>query len=347
MTTTVLHPVDDFARAVRAALADLPADEVEDLTDGLEADLAERAADEENPDFGDPIAYAGELRSAAGLPARPARSTAGMGSVLERTWSEFLSGLRELQKHPLIARLVAFFVAIRPLWWAFRAWVFYGIATWALNVPSLSFNLGTIVIGLACLILSVQLGRGKWQPRAWMRTGLTVLNVILVIAVPIALLATSFAFNSQVNNAFADGLNQGSNSGSGGGLTYNGQDISNIFAYDAAGKPLTDVQLYDQKGRPLDTVPDPVMRVTDAPFLVPSTKTIGHRGWNVYPLESIKASQLDENGEPLKGAKAKPVTPIFLIVAPLTGAVAPTASPTPTPMATPSPAATPTPAPTN
>jgi hypothetical protein len=335
MTITAPHPVDDFARAVRAALADLPADELEELTDGLEADLAERAADEKDPDFGDPVAYANELRSAAGLPPRSPKSISGMSSVLGRTWAELMRGLKELQTHPLVARLVAFFIAIRPLWWAFRAWVFYGIVAWALNIPALSFNLGTIVIGLACLILSVQLGRGKWQPRAWMRAALTAVNVVLVITVPVALLATSFAFSSEVNDAFADGLNQSADSGN--GLTYNGQEITNIFAYDAAGKPLTDVQLYDQKGRPLDTVPDAGMRVTDAPFLVPSSKTFGHRGWNVYPLESIKAGQLDDNGEPVKGAKSKPVTPTFLIVAPLKGADAPTPSATPTPTASPTP----------
>jgi hypothetical protein len=124
MTTTALHPVDDFARAVRAALADLPADEVEDLTDGLEADLAERASDEESPEFGDPVAYANELRSAAGLPPCDGRRSSSVGSVLGSTWTDLLGGLRELQKHPLIARLVAFIVALRPLWWAFRAAIF-------------------------------------------------------------------------------------------------------------------------------------------------------------------------------------------------------------------------------
>jgi len=45
-TMTATDPaIEEFATAVRAALGDLPADEVDDLTDGLEADLTERAAD--------------------------------------------------------------------------------------------------------------------------------------------------------------------------------------------------------------------------------------------------------------------------------------------------------------
>ena len=336
MTTTALHPVDDFARAVRAALSDLPPDEVEDLTDGLEADLAERASDEESPAFGDPVAYANELRSAAGLPPRDyRRSSAGAAGVLGSAWTDLRSGFRELQKHPLIGRVAAFFVAIRPLWWLFRAWVFYGILTSVLGVRSLSFNLGTILLFVACLVVSVQFGRGKLQPRAWMRTVLVAVNVVIVLTIPFALLATSFAFDSELNQAFANGLSQSTNSDK--GLAYNGHQITNIFAYDAAGKPLTNVQLFDQKGRPLDTVPDTSLEVTEPPYLVPNKNVVGRKGWNVYPLETISANQVGGiNGLPKKGVTPKPATPTFLIVPPLANA-------TPAPTATPVPTATPTP----
>ena len=40
-TSTVTPEIVEFAQGVRAALADLPAEEVDDLTEGLEADLAE------------------------------------------------------------------------------------------------------------------------------------------------------------------------------------------------------------------------------------------------------------------------------------------------------------------
>lgn len=77
--TATLHvttEITEFARNVREQLADLPTDDVDDLTDGLEADMAEAFADSSNHELPDPVAYALELRTAAGLPPRepPARN---------------------------------------------------------------------------------------------------------------------------------------------------------------------------------------------------------------------------------------------------------------------------------
>lgn len=70
-STTTNAQVIAFAAAVREALNDLPAEDVDELVDGLEADLTERAADgDADFEFGDPDLYAAELRSAAGLPDR-------------------------------------------------------------------------------------------------------------------------------------------------------------------------------------------------------------------------------------------------------------------------------------
>ncbi|RMI02417.1 HAAS signaling domain-containing protein, partial [Cellulomonas triticagri] len=70
--------VADYAAEVRTHLADLPQDQVDDLTDGLEADLADALADPTGRPadmppgltarFGAPAEYARELRAAAGLP---------------------------------------------------------------------------------------------------------------------------------------------------------------------------------------------------------------------------------------------------------------------------------------
>jgi hypothetical protein len=339
MTTTALHPVDDFANAVRAALADLPADEVDDLTDGLEADLAERASDQDSPDFGDPVAYASELRSAAGLPPRDSGRLSSTSSVLGAAWTNLLAGLQELQKHPLISRLTSFFVSLRPLWWMFRAWVFYGILTWVFGLGSLSFNLANLVVGTASIIVSVQLGRGKWLPRAWMRTALLVANVLLVLTIPVVILATTYAFG-RVNDAYAESYPQQDDSS--GGLTYNGKGVTNIFAYDAAGQPLTNVQLFDQDGKPLDTVSQPgSITITDYPaYLVPNDSVVGRAGWNIYPLLRVSDRDLTENGLPKPGAKHIVVKPKYATVPPL-GSPAPSSTPTPTPTATPTPVPTP------
>ena len=66
--------VATYVREVQAELADLPKDDVDDLTGGMEADLSELAA-ESGGDLvgrlGSPKLYAAELRSAAGLPEPP------------------------------------------------------------------------------------------------------------------------------------------------------------------------------------------------------------------------------------------------------------------------------------
>ena len=65
--------VSAYVGLVRLALDDLAPEDLEDLTGGLEADLAELAAESEEPliaRLGEPSGYADELRSAAGFPPR-------------------------------------------------------------------------------------------------------------------------------------------------------------------------------------------------------------------------------------------------------------------------------------
>ena len=77
-TSTVTPEIVEFAQGVRAALADLPAEEVDDLTEGLEADLAEAYAEDLQRELPDPAAYATELRAAAGLPMRTKGAKSGV-----------------------------------------------------------------------------------------------------------------------------------------------------------------------------------------------------------------------------------------------------------------------------
>ena len=65
--------VHEYVERVRAALADLPPEDLDELTGGLEADLREQAGElppgtDLAAAFGAPTAYAAELRAAAGLP---------------------------------------------------------------------------------------------------------------------------------------------------------------------------------------------------------------------------------------------------------------------------------------
>jgi hypothetical protein len=166
MTTSVLlDHVSAYAAAVRSHLADLPADQVEDLTDGLEADLAEALEDREGPvvtgeipigwagaaagipaapgaapgasmidltrRFGPARAYAAELRAAAGLePATGARTSRRPRRVRERVAElRRLGGeaLTPVLTAPAGRAVVSFLVSLRPLWWVLRGWLWFVI----------------------------------------------------------------------------------------------------------------------------------------------------------------------------------------------------------------------------
>ena len=333
MTTTTLD-TSAFAAAVRAALSDLPPDDVDELTDGLEADLAERAADEKSDDFGDPVAYANELRASAGLSPRGRERASTLPGAFRAAGRELGGDLKRIYAHPLVARIGAFFVALRPLWWVFRAWAFYGILTGLFHIPSLRLTPLTFVLGAGALIVSVQFGRGKWLPKTWMRKTLLAVNVILVLFIPVILIATSSAITSDSYSSSAVASEPNWTSG----LQYNGHEVTNIFAYDASGNPLTNVQLFDQHGKPLNTVVDPDhMKVTyDSYYYVPSNEVVGRPGWNVYPLLRLNPSQLTSDGQPKPGAIADVVKPHAATVPPLVS-LTPTATapPTPTPSPTP------------
>ena len=80
MSVVVAPEVAQFVAAVRAELADLDPEVVEELTGGLEADLTDSLEAAPGNGFGDPAAYAAELRSAAGLPPRPPAAP-GLGGL--------------------------------------------------------------------------------------------------------------------------------------------------------------------------------------------------------------------------------------------------------------------------
>jgi hypothetical protein len=343
MTTSTLGPVAGFADAVRHALADLPPDEVDELTDGLEADLAERADDADaGADFGDPVAYADELRAAAGLrPRTRARTASGLDATVTGAWRDLVDGWRGVASNRQVRRLGAFFVSLRPLWWVFRAWVIYSIVAALFGQPTLRLSPLTFLIGLGALVVSVQWGRGRWQARAWVRYAVIGFNVLLVLCVPIVLIATSSAVNSEVANAA-----NAEQAGPIGGIVDNGKPVSNIFAYDANGNPLSGVQLFDQDGKPLSAVSSPsATRVSEVgddlgrtSYLVPSLSVPGRIGWNVYPLDHVSARDLGDNGLPTSHA-------VPVATRPRAASIPGLAQPAPTPTATPTPTVTPTPTP--
>jgi len=164
MTTAVLlDHVSAYAAAVRSHLTDLSPEQVEDLTDGLEADLVEALEDREGPvvtgeipigraasaagiptapagaatmidlarRFGPAAAYAAELRAAAGLeaagPAPAARPMNGVQTLLVGWHQGWQEAVAPVLSSPVGRRAVPLVASLRPLWWVLRGWVWFAL----------------------------------------------------------------------------------------------------------------------------------------------------------------------------------------------------------------------------
>jgi len=328
---TVPPEVASFAAAVRTALDDLEAEERDDLVDGLEAELLDRVADSGPDALGDPAAYAEELRAAAGLPPRSSRRRSTGGSLRRAVAFVREEGRAWLLRHPRWAGLSGFLSALRPVWWVLRAIVAYQVGVFLLSGMGggsgwwlLPIDGGKLLVLAGLTVISVQLGRGRWMPRPWMRGVAGAAQAVLIVATPFVIGNAVSTVNS---NYWAQGyLNESEmyDPFTGFGRTAEGTPVFNVYAYDAEGKPIEQVRLYDQDGNPLNLVGygesyviDPL---TGTRVIVPSDATPGSEGWNVYPLASVGQRALEELGGVAPAApRIEPGFP-FAAVPPLLGA---------------------------
>ncbi|UIN30609.1 hypothetical protein [Microbacterium binotii] len=256
-TTQPRTDISAFAAAVRAELNDLPADEVDDLLDGLEADLSEQAEDSgEAFSLPDAATYAAELRAAAGLPERNGRAAkVPVREQLERARRAAATRIRSSRFGSATLDLL---VSLRPVWWIARGVAFFLILMF-LTVPLTGrvdyapTNVVAWAILATLVLLSIQWGRGKWLPHRWMRGLRTALNAVASIVAAIALIAAPtvlpqyFAAQAAYAYTYPTDTTQP-------GLVLDGERVRNVFAYDAEGNPLENVQLYTEQGTPLTTV---------------------------------------------------------------------------------------------
>ena len=297
MTTTATDLVGEFLAAVRGHLADLDPDELAEITDGLEADLAELVAERGPAALGDPAAYALELRSAAGLDTavrRPARRDPAerLSAALDdgrAAWDRLVDQMPDAR--PVLAWA-------RPLWWLLRGWL-------AATLVGLTL-FGGMVWPLAVVMvpLSVLVGLGRLWPGGehgpWVRLALLLLNVFAVVLVPPVLLSRDYG-GSAWQRGYDDGWNEAqydaaipaSSDGGEAGVYSGGHRVSNVYAYDASGKPLVGVQLFDQDGKPL------------AIGRAPECEMGGH--WSVVSPDEESCWD-DETGEPAQARISYPWT---------------------------------------
>ncbi len=275
MSTLDIAPeVAEFVSAVRTHLADLDPEEQREILDGLEADLDELVTEQGAAALGDPAAYAAELRQAAGL--EPAQD---QSAVRRRAAGAVVTDLLDASR-ARFDRLVdavpgdlgAVLAWLRPVWWVLRGWV----AVQALDeltgvyqarlFPEIG-DLGTLPL-LLVVLASVLLGAGKvWRgnPRhPGYRLSLLVLNTAAVIGLVYAVSAVtdevSHRYDRGYESGFAQGVNAGTenaNDGRQAGLYRDGIWVSNIYPYDAQGRPLVGVQLFDQVGEPINVITQP------------------------------------------------------------------------------------------
>lgn len=297
MTATIDRRAD-YVSAVAVELADLPAEEraelIEELDDHVAALLEDRPDVDLVSELGTPRAYAAELRTAAGLTAGgPARTS-------PRDLARALAD-RAVHAAPW---LPSFLRLLRPGWWVLRGGVIAAVVLAFLGIDATSAV--AVVFLLAGVVGSLWLGQ---RPRTTtgLRRTVTGVNVVaalslvwLVVAVPFAGASGTYYETQYVPNCPSE--------------------LSNLFAYDATGKPLDDVRLYDQYGAPFDLSTLQCQSGEFAP---------GPNGVNAYPWPSWTV-----------GGVAEPTGPPSSL-APLPGATAPAASATPSAGATPSAAVTP------
>ncbi|MGN8246887.1 HAAS signaling domain-containing protein [Cellulomonas soli] len=336
--------VHAYARAVRRHLSGLSPDQVDDLTDGLEADLADALADRADEGgsnlltlFGPPQEYAAELRTAAGLAEEPAERRRRSRAVRTRlvAWRDrTLAPLRAQPWWPGAAGLAA---ELAPAWWVLRGYVLYRLAVapfeWSVNlVPG---GVGGWVLLLGALAVSVQWGRGRWRGRRGLRTLATLAQTVAVVAVVpvIGYLAGSM----QQGGGFVTVYESPAD-----GIYTDGEQATNLFVYDADGMPVPHAQVYDQSGRPVSVGAE--VYESDATGrqwgLTPFEELDGTPRLNVYPRARVADGYLDSSTGTFVGDPTD--APLPFAQAPALRPLASPGTPTePEPGTSPTPSATP------
>jgi hypothetical protein len=274
-TPTVAPEVRDFLTAVRAQLADLDPEEQRDILDGLEADLTDLVTERGRGALGDPVDYARELRAAAGLEPEVGGGRRRMS--LSRETHSFLDEVHHVWDR-LVGRLPGdpqgLLDVLRPVWWVLRGWIAVQVAAVWWGDWGLTFVPGGDLRGVAAVVLgvalSVQLGRGRlwpadgWRRIAVLRLVLVGLNCFAVAMVPVVLNGLDHSRISLSDGQFRAGFNAGFRSAAQQapvtrkkGVYVDGTWVSNIYPYDAKGRPLVGVQLFNQIGQPINVVTQP------------------------------------------------------------------------------------------
>jgi hypothetical protein len=247
---------DDVGRyigAVRDALADLPADERDDLLLEVEASIADAAGESDAPvaaRLGPPEEFAAELREAAGFHVASSAQRAEPGRLR--------SHARRVARHPVWRRILSLARDLAPIWWVARGYAAVGIlavwlgAGWAERYPFVPRVNGSAALGVALVALGVaaSVAVGLFMRRRGIRSRLAVVaNLALVAALPAVLVEVD---NATWERPQAVRIVEVPTDG----LALDGVPITNVYPYGRNGQLLHDVLLYDQFGTPIEVLGD-------------------------------------------------------------------------------------------
>ena len=357
-TLTAAERIHAFADAVRAQLADLPAEDVDDLVEGLVGDLTDQAADHGGQiELGDPAAYAQELRDAAGLPERGPVTTA------KTPWHERLAGSAgrlagRIRSSAFGGWLLDLLIALRPVWWVLRGLILAAlIAIPAGMGPLTAAGYGGLpaqvvlwALVICVVVVSVQWGRDRWLPKGRWRHIRTAASVIALLFLPAT---ASYTLGVMSTPAYRGPVYEQPPAE---GLQLDGVQIGNLFVYDKDGNLIEGAQLYTNRGTPVNLfggnsadLPSGLYQTgadQNGKVVVPFRDAADRPIWNIYPL---LIGSVDGNGTEVDASTAQQPQPPFLRApARLLASPEPTPGsstpPTPTPSPTPAPTPTSTPA---
>ncbi|UNX53941.1 hypothetical protein MF406_13330 [Georgenia sp. TF02-10] len=331
--STIARPdaVAKYAGAVRDHLRALDPETLDELTGGLEADLADALADEAAQDpaldlpaldihdmttrFGPAEAYADELRQAAGVDL-PAAAPRWRRRVRDAAAGWRADVLEIAANHRWLAATLDVLGALRPVWWVARAWVvlcaLQGIVgSRPVGVPNRFVDWVVLAV---LVVLSTQWGRGRLgQGRFWHGVG-RLTSLVTAVALPFLILAVPTGMQHALDrSSYEQGYADASASAGVPGYEDPREAAvagpTNLFVFGPDGEPIDGAQIVDQDGRPF-VLTDPTFGgAWDAGMLddylttetdVPAGVVSGDVPLNVYPYRMIDADRTvwSDDGEP-------------------------------------------------
>ncbi|SIN33991.1 HAAS signaling domain-containing protein [Micromonospora cremea] len=310
--TVTEQEITDYVARVRAALADLPPTQRDELTEDLADHLAEVAAEADGTlveRLGEPETYAAELRAAAGAPGGGRNLDQRVATAVVRVRSR-LRSIDSRLGPPLGYETASDFLRLlRPGWWVLRGYLAAMLIT--MITTGDGFGLlprfgGELLAGLIMLVglvlVSIWLGRRSERLSRWPRWALHAGSLVLVF------FALAALANAEDRLGYSDYYYDQTS------VDSQYSQVRDVFVYDSEGRLVENARLFDQNGDPI---------------------RLGHPDC---------ADPADVYGKPL--LRAYPYCPDqapFGPWAPGAPMPAPTATPMPAPTATPEPTATPGP----